>query len=169
MRYIEKVALSWAEDNINTLEKAYNYIKTYNKDYRLIMQQYGLNGRDPSPVEIDYMKKWLTSYNYDFDILKIAIDKTMQKINKPNFNYTDGIISNWYKNKVKTIEDVENLDKAYSEKKEHQSSNVSQNNKTYVPKNKFINYEQREWDFDELEKLEHEFMVNYGKVDTDEN
>ncbi|MBC7959624.1 MAG: DnaD domain protein, partial [Vallitaleaceae bacterium] len=47
MRYIEKVAIEWADQNIDTLEKAKAYTDTYNKKYYGIKKALGLSGRNP--------------------------------------------------------------------------------------------------------------------------
>ena len=58
MRYIEKVAIGWAEEGVNTVEKAAEYIELRKTGYRSILQAFGQN-RMPVAAEEAYMKKWL--------------------------------------------------------------------------------------------------------------
>ena len=47
MRYIEKVAIGWAEEGVNTVEKAAEYIELRKTGYRSILQAFGQNRRKP--------------------------------------------------------------------------------------------------------------------------
>ncbi|NLK22147.1 MAG: DnaD domain protein [Epulopiscium sp.] len=160
VRYIEKVAITWAEEGINTVEKAKNRMKIFNKDYRQIMKSFGLN-RDPAPLEIELMDKWIKNLNTPMEIILEACKRTISQTQKPSFQYTDSIITSWNKNNVKTLEDIGILDNAYQQKKNMQidiSSNNTQNKAYYNKPSKFVNFKQREWDFEELERLEREYL-----------
>lgn len=157
IRYIEKVAMTWAEEGINTLEKAKLRINVFNEDYRKIMKTFGLN-RDPAPIEIELMNKWLHIFNTPMEIIIEACKRTISQTQKPIFNYTDSIITNWNKNHVKTLEDIEKLDAAYLQKKNLKSNSSNNNYEYYNKPSKFVNFKQRKWDFDELEKLEREYL-----------
>jgi len=77
-------------------------------------------------------------------ILKCLDNST--KINNPNLNYFDKILSDWYKNGFKTIEDLKNDKKPEKTKKE-----------TSKCKNKFHNFIQSEdISGDDLEKIARE-------------
>ncbi|WP_058486517.1 DnaD domain protein [Defluviitalea phaphyphila] len=160
MRYIEKVGLTWAEEGINTVEKAQARIKTFNTNYREIMKALGLNDRNPAPSEIEYMDRWLNALNIPLEIILEACKRTIIQTQKPSFQYIDSILNNWNKNKVKSIKDIEKLDNAYIKKKSMQNTPSSNDkNKQYYSKpSKFVNFKQREWDFDELERLEREYL-----------
>ena len=56
--------------------------------------------------EEDYIDKWMLDYNYNMDVINIALKKTTSKAN-PNFDYLDKLISDWYDRGLKTAEDVE--------------------------------------------------------------
>lgn len=161
IRYIEKVAITWVEEGITTVEKAKARMKVFNSDYREIMKCFGLMNRDPAPSEIEYMKKWTSAFNIPLEIILEACKRTITQTQKPSFQYTDSILSSWNKNKVKSLEDIEKLDAAYLQKKNMQNSPSSNNpsNKEYYSKpSKFVNFKQREWDFEELERLEREYL-----------
>ena len=71
MRYIEKVAIGWAEEGVNTVEKAAEYIELRKTGYRSILQAFGQN-RMPVAAEEVYMKKWLQEYKLPLDVVKLA-------------------------------------------------------------------------------------------------
>ncbi|NLM48613.1 MAG: DnaD domain protein [Epulopiscium sp.] len=156
IRYIEKVAITWAEEGINTLEKAKLRIKIFNEDFREIMKTFGLN-RDPAPVEIEYMNKWINELHAPMEIILEACKRTITQIQEPKFSYAHTIIDSWNKNGVKSLEDIKKLDAAYLQKKNLQN-NSSNTNDYYSKPSKFVNFKQREWDFEELERLEREYL-----------
>lgn len=155
MKYIEAAAIDWADNGINTLEKAKLRTETFNKKYFLIMKALGIGNRTPTARQIAFMDKWINTYKFDIDIVLEACDKTINSINKPEFSYTDKILSNWFDKNVKTMADVNKLDSLHKSKQ-------SNNNRTATTKknaNKFVNYEQRTYDFDELEKKAMEMLL----------
>lgn len=159
LRYIEKVALSWAEEGIETAEQAKERLKVFNKEYRTIMKEFGIARREPTPVEIQFMKKWLKSYGFDLKIIAEACKKTMLATNNPSFQYADRILTDWHEHKVKNLKDVEMLDKAFAQKKAISDQNkLAKKDDYHKTPSKFVNYKQRDWDFDELEKLEREYL-----------
>ena len=68
----------------------------------------------------------------------------MDTINECSFPYTDRILSNWLDKNVRTTKDIEELDKTYKNKYASPKT---------ATKNSFSNFEQREYNNDELEKL----------------
>ena len=140
INYIEKIAIDWAENSINTKELALEHIKNFGKNYREILKAVGQSRRDPTTKEIEYIDKWLGEYNLPLDIILEACDKTMMNLGKPQFSYTDKILEVWAKSKVKTIDDIKALESNYKIK------NIKETRKS-----KFVNYEETPTDYDELE------------------
>lgn len=160
MKYIEKVAIEWAENEIDTLDKVEERMKLFG-EYRAIIRAFGLGTRLPIDNEEEYMKKWLKTYMFPTNIIIEACKKTVLQIGKVNFKYADQILTNWYKNNVKTIDDISKLEEAFTQKKKLEAEKRLPNNSNnyQIPKqNRFANYEQRKWDFEELEKLEREYI-----------
>lgn len=149
MRYIEKVAIDWAEKGIITPELANEHIKTYNSTYRKIMAAFGQSGRNPVPLETEYMEKWLKKYKASPELIIYACEKTVLNIGKPNFSYADKILKSLTEQGITTPVEAAEAAKARTKKDE---------NKKVPAKNRFVNYEQRNWDFDELERLETELL-----------
>jgi DnaD/phage-associated family protein len=93
------------------------------------------------------MDKWINDYSFDMEIILEACNKTVKQTSNGSIQYADKILSYWYKNKVHTISDIEALDKNYK-----LSSKPKTNTPATGKSNKFVNYNQRTYDFDELEK-----------------
>lgn len=117
IKYIETVASDWAERGINTLELAQSEIKileeksSYNGK---IMKTFGMN-RKPTPKQQELIDKW-QDRGYDMELIKYAYEKTIDKIDKLNFPYINGILENWYSKKLLTKADVINDEKNSSAK-----------------------------------------------------
>ena len=155
MRYIEKVALGWAEEGINTVEQAVEYIELRQTGFRTILKAFGQN-RMPVPTEEAYMKKWLQEYQLPMDVVKMACERTVLQTGKASFAYADKILASWKDVGVKTVADVEAQDKAFAAKKAQNTPAEKPAVQTTPKQNRFINYTQSEWDFAELERLERE-------------
>ncbi len=159
MRYIEKVAIEWAERGIDTAEKANEYITVFNKYYREIMKGMGINKRDPVPVEVEFMNKWLYVFHLPLEVVKEACKKTILNTGQANFPYADSILSNWHENNVGSLDDVKKLEEDFGKAKvSKEQAKTTAPSPASRAKSKFVNYEQREWDFEELEKLENDLL-----------
>lgn len=157
MRYIERVAIDWADQGITSLEKAKIHTETYNKKYFSIIKALGFSGRNPVLFEINMMDKWIHEFKFDLEIILEACNRTMKQAPNGGFNYTDGILSQWNKKGVKTLKEIEALDK------EHRRDKSPVKKVTNIQKNKFINYDQKEYDYDKIEKKALEMVLKENK------
>lgn len=156
MRYIEKVAISWAKEDIITVEQAKNITNLYSKKCYPVLKAFGLNGRNPGESEKAFIVKWTNSYGFSMDIILNACDRTIQTIHQPSFEYADSILSNWNKQGVKRLDDIKRLDEQFATtKKQKQVANNSTQAATpnkIISKNSFTDFNQRTYDYDALEK-----------------
>ena len=151
IHYIQKVALSWSEQKITTVEAAKSSTTMYNKTYYSVLNAYGIKGRAPAAAEIAYIRRWNEEYGFDLTLILEACDRTMNAIHQPSFDYTDTILKKWMENGVKQLKDVTALDEAYlkekgTKKQETKSRMVSPNPVHKTTKNKFNNFEGRTYD-----------------------
>ncbi len=150
LRYMEKIALSWAEKNIHTVEEAKKDRMTHQKDAYAVMNAFGINGRNLISSEIQTIQKWTGSYAFSMDIIKEACRRTIQATGKPSFEYADSILANWLKQQVHTLSDIVKLDSAH--KKARAAAKSSGASKTVSPGGRFNNFPQRTYNYDQLEK-----------------
>ena len=131
-RYIEKVAISWSDLNINTLDQAMVYTEKREKQFsniKKILNYIGLTDTEISKPHEELFNKWLITYNMPLELIYKACDICCSKLSKPDLNYIDGILNN-FKNSI--------------------SKNFS--NKS-INKNSFSNFPQRDYDYEKLEKI----------------
>ena len=164
MRYIEKVALGWAEEGIDTADKAEEYVDLRKTGFRVVLRAFGQGNRMPVAAEESYIKKWLKEYGLPLELVQTACERTVLQTGKPSFPYADSILRQWRDAGVKTSADIAALDEAFAAKKagsaqksgEQKPSGETPRKKPATRQNKFINYTQSEWDFAEIERLERE-------------
>lgn len=148
MRYIQTVALSWADKNIRTVEDAKMNTMTYNKNCYAVLKAFGIQGRSPAPAEVAYIHKWTDEYAFTLDIVQEACARTIAATHQASFEYTDTILTNWYKKQVHTLADVARLDVAFQ--------NGKKTKKSSAPKKSTItkanNFQGRQYDMDSLEE-----------------
>ena len=148
IRYMETVALAWRKEGITTVSEAQQAASCYSKDYFPIMKALGITGRNPIPEEVSYMRTWYDDYGFSSELIKAACSRTVMNTGQSSFQYTDRILSDWKKQNVKTLADVQALDSKHQSKKESAAkkpAGVRQGNR-------FNNFPQRRYDFDEYEK-----------------
>lgn len=151
MNYIEKVAMDWADRNITTVERAKAHTEKYNKNYYRIFRALGIQDRNPTPNQIKFMDRWVVDYNFAIEVIELACEKTIASINKPELPYVDTILTRWHNKGVKSIEAVAELDRLYKASKPDRPATTRASGAT-TKQNRFHNHEQREYDFDAIEK-----------------
>jgi len=97
MRYIEKVAYSWADKGINTLTKASIAVKEENEInsmFRKYKTMFKISGRDFTSTEESYIKSWVSELKVPDSVIEAAYEKTVANTGKVVFKYMDAIIRN---------------------------------------------------------------------------
>ena len=165
LRYIEKCAIDWHDNNINDLETAMTYVQNFDKNYRTILHYMGLNTGYPTPSHKKYMDRWTKEWNISLELIALACDKSVDQINKPNFKYVDKILQDWHKKNITTVEEVEKAEAEFAKTKETTITNSNTTAKVVKAKpNRFINFNQRENDYSQLEQLERAYLAKKLKV-----
>ncbi len=149
LRYMDKVAMGWAEEGIDSIAKAKEHVTIRSKAYYSIMKAFGISGRNLADSEMVYVNKWSKEYGFDIEIIQEACKRTLSATQKPSFEYTDTILTNWHNQNVHTLKDISALDEAFTKTKRSTAPAPSTNAK----RNKFNNFEQRTYDYDKLEKM----------------
>lgn len=145
IRYIEKVGLAWHQEHITTVEQAQESTSTYNKYVFSVLRSFGIKGRNPVASELTYIKKWSSEYGFTIEIISQACERTVTQIHQPSFEYADKILAAWKKQGVKHPADIERLDAARQKTKKTAAKPADSSNK-------FNNFDQRTYDFKDLER-----------------
>ena len=146
--YVETVVKSMADKGVITINDLSKQIVNYDKKSKIIKfvkTELNLHKALTKPQE-RIVEKWIFDYNYDKEQIKLVIDKTINAQNV-GFNYLDKIITEWYQQGLKTVEDIlkyekENKEKLEEKKKEKNNRKTTNN----ITSNNIENREQRKYE-----------------------
>ncbi|NLP00639.1 MAG: DnaD domain protein [Clostridiaceae bacterium] len=148
IKYIEKVAATWASKNITNhweLEKYMEACERTKEIGKVIARSLRL-GKKLTTYEEKYLETWLNEYGYDMTIIDEALKLTVGK--STPFKYAHNILTNWHKEGIQSLEQL----KAYQE-----ASFSAKTSKPKVQSGKTTrrgNFQQRSYDDDFYDKLE---------------
>lgn len=148
LTYIERQAVEYAKKGISTIDEAKTDEKLRRAIFKSIYKIFGLAPKAPIKKEVTYVTKWADEYGFSDEIILEACNRTMEHTHTGSFQYTDTILTNWFKNSAMSLEAIKKLDNAHSEE-------VS---KSFRPKvssshpRKGKSFDQRTYDYDELER-----------------
>lgn len=152
-RYMEAVAIGWYKDGIKTRQQAKEQSTATTGIAKVVFKALGIRRPYPTNIEMAYINTWNKDFGFDADIIAKACDRAIaSKPSSANFAYINGILENWSKNNVKTLADIDKLDKAFVAKnakaaKQSQGGTVSS----------FKTFKQTKMD-DQLDEMEHLFL-----------
>ena len=138
INYIERVALSFHEKGITTVEEAKEDNVKYFNENKAVLKAFGIYDRVLAPVELRFVKKWFDEYGFSTEIVVEAISRTVLNTSSQSFSYADGILTRWHNENVRTLSDVKAQDEKHDEKVKAtpKTSNTASGSK-------FNNFEQR--------------------------
>ena len=144
-KYIEKVAVSWAEQGITTPKQAQKMSVRYDKNVYVIMNGLGKSG-SPTMKELEYITRWLKDYHFSTDIIMEACERTVLATDKHRFEYAESILNNWKRQNVRHKSDILTIDDRYHQRKKNDTAGQKQFS------NRFNQFTQNQYDFDVLEQ-----------------
>jgi DnaD/phage-associated family protein len=113
LRYVEKLLIDFADKEINTYEKAEEYIRVrvlYKSFEGKIRVKLGLGQRSLTSKEKAMLSDWQNKFCTPDPLLDLAYEKTVEKTGKASMSYMNKILENWHTQGFKTVEDVEKGD-----------------------------------------------------------
>lgn len=138
INYIERVALSFHEKGITTVEEAKEDNVKYFNENKAVLKAFGIYDRVLAPVELRFVKKWFDEYGFSTEIVVEAVSRTVLNTSSQSFSYADGILTRWHNENVRTLSDIKAQDEKHDEKVKAapKTSNTASGSK-------FNNFEQR--------------------------
>jgi len=114
MKYLEKMAVDWTENGIDSISKAEKYIiklDSCKRAWSIVCKACGIDVRKPSKKESDFSDKWVCEWNFDVKMLRHAYDICVDSTGKLSLPYINKILQSWFEKGVKTINDAETIKK----------------------------------------------------------
>lgn len=144
-RYIERVALNWAEEGISTPEEAMQSVGKYSKNVYTIMNELGKSS-SPTSKEMEYINRWVKEYGFSMEIILEACQRTVLATDRHRFEYADSILSSWKQDNVYSKADILRMDEL------HQKRKAASKPSAKPSAGKFNQFSQNDYDFDALAK-----------------
>lgn len=145
-RYIEKVAISWAEEGILTPKQAAKAARKYEKIVYDVMKALGKQA-NPTRAEADYIMRWTREFGFNADIIYEACERTVMAVDNHRFEYCNKILTNWKNLGVHNKADILETDSAFVRK--HKATGQT---KASAEKTLFNQFKQNHYDFESLER-----------------
>lgn len=108
-RYLEAVAIDWADKGIDTYESAEEYIREMElklSNEGKIRGILGIYDRALSQTEKKYIKLWTFEKNIPSELVAKAYDKTVAATGKLSWAYMNKILMSWLDEGITTVEGV---------------------------------------------------------------
>ena len=144
MRYIEKTAMGWYEQGINTVKQVKAGVSKYDKTIYSVMKALGKNGI-PTAKEVDYINKWTGNFGFSMEVIFECCQRTVLAVDSHRFEYADRILSNWKEQNIHSVREIKELDKAFRNKSKGSTS-------IKTSQNRFNQFPQHDYDFEALER-----------------
>ena len=160
IRYIEKVAISWYQAGIRTREEAREYTARFSGDTAAVLKAFGITGRTAGTAEQDFIRRWFKEYGFDKSLVVEACSRTITATGSASFPYADKILKGWSEQQVRTLKDVEALDRKRQQRKAEKEqaagadrrggSGREASGRKRAGANGFRNFEERTGDIDDF-------------------
>ena len=163
LNYVEGIVRNWYDEGLTNMEAIMEYFRQRDGKYYLyqkIMKALGLDKRPIRDYEIDLIDKWFEEYKFDLDLVLKACEADKNPI--PSIKYVNGILKSWYNKGIKTIDDIEILDKPVEKLERAKKTQVR---KSKAATTRFHNFEQRsdQYSSDDLEKMAQKKRESYSQ------
>lgn len=106
MKYIEKVAISWANEEIDTIEKAEQKLREldcHRKAWNAVERIIGISHRSPTAKEDEMSNRWINTWHVKEELIKEAFDRCINSKGRYIPSYMDSIIKRWHNSNVTTL------------------------------------------------------------------
>ena len=96
IRYMNKVALNWADENIRSADEARQSANIHSQTYYAVMKAFGISGRS-----------------------------TISNTGRANFSYADSILTSWHEKGIRHPEEIRTLDQAHAASAQKANASLS--------------------------------------------
>lgn len=119
-KYIEAIAIDWADNNINTVEQATAYVHRFDR-YLPVFYALHINFDFKNPAghteDLKLINSWYTQYAMDSEVIVEAAKRTFERTHagnaKAKWNYLTKVLENWNRSGIHTMEDIRTIDQQY--------------------------------------------------------
>lgn len=110
LRWLEKTAVDWASQEINTVEKAEETLRKAalsKKCWHTVRTAFGVEDRKPSKKELEYSRVWVQDWGFGRSMLLLAYDDCIDHTGKLSFPYLNKVLQSWHESSIHTPKQLE--------------------------------------------------------------
>ena len=107
---ISKTGREWSELEIDSIEAAIEYIEQHNvvdETWQKLRSMTEITNKNPTQKQQRMLTAWIKEYGFNVDMIYFAYEEAIDNTGKISFEYMDKVLLNWYKNSVKTPQDIQ--------------------------------------------------------------
>ncbi len=107
--YIEKIGVSWAQDEIFSIELAeakLSQIKNRNSLWKKLCEEFNLPNTTPTPKQSEWIEMWTNKFGFTIDMIRLAFEECLNRTAKINFNYIHKVLENWHNSGFRKPDDI---------------------------------------------------------------
>ena len=114
MRYIEKMALDWADREITTVDRAEQEMLRLERRRQAIGHIQALFGLTQSPTfaQVESAYKWVCEWQMPDELIQLAGKQCIERCGKFQFGYVSKILEHWHTDGLKTLDQVKQAGQA---------------------------------------------------------
>ena len=145
-RYIEKVAMNWADEEIFTHEKAEAKLRRLaenSKAWHEVEQAVGIPHRAPSSKEEDFAATWVAKWHFSTALIHEAYERNVDATGKFSPSYINKILERWHRDGITTLEQAqkEKEERVSARKSDKPSKNTTYDISEYERSDVFKNFD----------------------------
>ena len=115
-RYLETVAIDWADKGIDTYEAAEAYVtelEAVDRAENAVRSILGIYDRALTTTEKKYIRLWTDELKIPTELISLAYDKTVTYTGKLSWSYMDKLLGSWIANGYTTVAQVKAADEEF--------------------------------------------------------
>lgn len=110
VRMAERLAHRFIDEEITdaeTLGARLSFLEASGEFEAKVRNIFGISSRALTKKEKSIIEKWMTEYNYGFEMVEKAYEMTVDSTSKASIPYAGAIIDRWFSEGIKTVSEVE--------------------------------------------------------------
>lgn len=112
--YIEKVGVSWANEEIFTLELAeikLSDMKNRSNIWQKLREKFGIPNPHPTAKQSEFLSHWTKDLGFGLDVIELAFEECLNRTAKISLSYINKVLENWNGNGFKSVKEIQNAAK----------------------------------------------------------
>lgn len=122
---ISRTAREWSELEIDSIEAAIEYIEAHtvvDEAWQKLRSMTEITNKNPTQKQKRFLTAWIKEYGFSVDMIYFAYEEAIDNTGKISFEYMDKVLTGWYKNSVKTPQDIQREKIKWQEKNSKRKS-----------------------------------------------